>query len=55
MNYANATPSKLFAVIASTAITAVVTASILVGMAGLPSQGNAQQLAATPLHSNVQG
>lgn len=55
MNYVNAAPSKLFAAIASTAITAVVTASIVFGMAGLPTQGTAQLVATTAVHTGAQG
>ena len=55
MDYLNAAPSKLFAAIVSTTITAVVTASIVFGMAGLPTQGNAQLMATAPAHTGVQG
>ena len=55
MNYVNARPSKVVAAILSSAITVVITASIVLGMAGLPTQDDASHMAAAAAHASVQG
>ncbi len=55
MNYVNAKPSKLAAAILSSAVTVVVTATIVFGMAGLPNQGSAPQVASASVYAGVQG
>ena len=51
----NTARSKLIAAALSATITVVVTASIVFGMAGLPSQGTAQLMAMAPARTSAQG
>ena len=55
MNYVNAKSSKVTAAVLSTAITVVVTASIVFGMAGLPTQDSVSRMAgnASPASAQV--
>ena len=50
MNYVNAAPRTLFAAFASTTITVVMAASIIVGMAGLPTHAGNPQMASAQVH-----